>query len=200
MLKKHFYIARLIIFLGIYFDVNAQSFIRNFYLQQIENSVKINFIIANPPYCTGYQIQKADEPDGEFNVIYNYSSVCSDDNSPKNVIYFDTEPIKNDLAYYRIYVAPSIFSSVQSITYYESSETGYILYSNPINELFKLKVNSPFAGVEFYNGTGRKILDFIANSEGLVNENIALLPDGIYYFLIRTSDNLILKGKVVKAQ
>lgn len=114
-------------------------------------------------------------------------------------MYYDEAPIKNAISYYRIHVPPSTFSDIQSIIYHESPETGYILYSNPVDIIFKIKINSSFAVAEVYNTSSRKLLEFKANAEGIINENIETLPNGIYYFLIKTTDNFIIRGKFVKA-
>jgi len=197
MLKISFYIIGLFLF-SICKNVNAQTSIRNFNLQQYQQSIKVSFIIATNQYCTGYQIQRTADINGEYSVIYDYPSICSDVIEPKSVIYYDENPIKNVISYYRIYVAPSAYSAILPITYHEAPELGYILYSNPTNATFKIKVNSPYAVSEVYNNTGRKLLVFTADAAGMIHENIEQLPDGIYYFLIRTTDNLLIKGKLIK--
>ena len=200
MLKNYLCIWSLFFLFSIYPNVNAQTSIRNFYVQQYEKSVKISFIIASQQYCTGYQIQRSADAGTEFSVIYDYPSICSDNVEPKSVIYYDESPVKNSISYYRIHVPPSTFSDVQSIIYHESPETGYILYSNPSDETFKIKINSSYAIAELYNISGRMLLTFTANSEGVINENIETLPNGIYYFLLKTTDNFIIRGKFIKAQ
>lgn len=198
MLKNNLYISCLF-FLCIYSPINAQIGIRNFYIQQYEKSVQISFIVESQQYCTGYQIQRSEDKDSEFTVIYNYPSICGDNPQVKSIVYYDEAPIKNAISYYRIHIPPSTFSNIQSIIYHESPETGYILYSNPIDVTFKLKINSSFAVAELYNTSSRKLLEFTANEEGMINENIEILPNGIYYFFIKTTDNLIIRGKFVKA-
>lgn len=199
MLKNYLYISCLLFLFSIYPNVNAQTSIRNFYVQQFEKSVKISFIVASEQYCTGYQIQRSADAGAEFNVIYDYPSICGDNPEVKSVVYYDEDPIKNTTSYYRIHIPPSTFSNVQSIIYHESPETGYILYSNPVDETFKIKTNSSYAIAQVYNSSGRMLLVFMANSEGVINENIETLPNGIYYFLVKTTDNFIVRGKFVKA-
>lgn len=198
MLKKLLYISCLLSLLGICSIVNAQTSIRNFYLQQYQKSIKVNFVITSRQYCTGYEIQRSTDTI-EFVSIYNYPVFCSESREPISVVYYDEQPVKNTISFYRIYVPPSTLSSIQAITYRESPDLGYILYSNPVDQIFKMKVNSPFATTELYNVTGRKLFDFLADAEGMINENIQLLPNGIYYFLIKTKDNLMVRGKFVKA-
>lgn len=199
MLKNYLYISCLSFLFSICLKVNAQTTIRNFYVWQSQKSVEIGFIVESAQYCTGYQIQRSADAGSEFNVIYDYPSICGDNPEVKSVVYYDKDPVKNSISYYRIHVPPSTFSEVQSIIFHESPDTGYILYSNPVNETFKLKVNASHATVELFNTLGRKVVVFTTNSEGMINENIQTLPNGVYYFLIRTMDNYFLKGKFVKA-
>lgn len=196
MLRSWLYIVCFV--LGSYgYQLSAQPTVKSFKLQQLQERLQLSFIITEGQYCTGFQIQRSDLPDN-FYSIYSYPAVCVDNPEPKNFVVYDEAPLKNITAYYRVYIPPNTYSTIESIRFLDSPADGYILYSNPIRHELKLSVNSANAIVTIYNTSGHKIAVYQTNNEGITQENIDAFSNGIYFFLIVTQEGKVIKGKFAK--
>lgn len=197
MLRPWLYI--LCIVLNSYcFELSAQPSVRAFKLQQIQQRIQLSFIITEGQYCTGFQIQRSEVPDNFYN-IYSYPAVCVDNAEPKSFTVFDDAPLKNITAYYRVFIPPDTYSSIESIQFLESLKDGYILYDNPVRHDLRISVNSAKAQVNLYNSSGHQIAVYETNEEGVLQANMDLFSNGMYFFLIVTPEGKVIKGTFVKS-
>lgn len=188
------------LFLSITFisiNLGAQSRIQNLSGAQHKGNVQLNFVITEGESCAGYQIQRSENP-FNFDLLYDFSGICGDLIKPQSFSYTDESPLKNTTTYYRVFIPPLDYSDIISLTYFDFPESGYILFSNPVTSSLKILVNSSSSTIEIYDGQGNKLFNFIANSEGYVDEPISSIPNGLYYFLIKTKNEKILKGRFLK--
>lgn len=180
-------------------SVTSQSRVSNLSAIQYRNSIQLSFTIIPGNYCSGYTILRSNDA-ANFQTIYLYPSVCGDFVKAQNIIYYDKEPLKNIVSYYQIYIPPNSYSDIVSVNYLESIEDGYILFSNPISNELKIHTGSGYSSLEVYDTKGNKTLELKANENGLIKENINEIPNGIYFFIIKSNDNNIVKGKFLKQQ
>lgn len=199
MKYNYLYIVAFIFLFAFLNSANAQSRILNFDAIQYKNSIQLNYTIAPGDYCVGYDILRSDNA-VNFYVIYNYPSVCGDGIKAQNITYYDTNPLKNIVSYYQIFIPPNSYSNVVSVNYWESFENGYILFSNPINNELKIHTGFGYSTLEIYDIKGNKTLELKANEEGLIEENVNNIPNGLYFFIIKTNNIRLLKGRFLKQQ
>jgi hypothetical protein len=194
---RFYYIIFSLLFTFVFRSVQSQTRITNFGVVQYKNSIQLSFIITPGEYCTGYDVLRSSDGTN-FQNIYNYPSVCGDIIKPKQMVYYDESPQKNIKSYYQVFVPPNNYSEVLSITYYEISKLGYVLLSNPTTDFLKIYINSSFAKLELYDLTGNKVSEFITDKEGWINQNISSMNSGMYVFVVTTTDERKLSGKIIK--
>lgn len=199
MKYNYFYITAFLFLFVTFNSASAQSRIINFNAVQYKNSIQLNYTIAPGDYCIGYDVLRSDNAI-DFYSIYNYPSVCNDGITAQNITYYDTNPLKNIVSYYQIFVPPNSYSSIISVNYRESYENGYVLFSNPIDNELKIHTGFSYSSVEVYDLKGNKTLEFKANEEGLLKESVSEIPNGIYFFIIKGNDARFIKGRFLKQQ
>lgn len=194
---KFYYVILSIFFSFIFQSMQSQTRVTNFDVIQYKNSIQLSFIITPGEYCIGYEVMRSSDG-SNFQNIYNYPSVCGDIVKPQQMVYYDEAPQKNIKSYYQVFVPPNNYSEVLSITYYEFSKLGYVLFSNPSTDLLKIFINSSDAKLELYDLTGNKVSEFISDKEGWIIQNISSMNSGMYVFMITTPDERTLSGKIIK--
>lgn len=176
--------------------VFAQSRINQFTAIQYKEQVQIGFIITPGQSCTGYQIQRSDNLT-DFETLYDFSGICGDAVKPQNISYTDSSPLKTTL-YYRAFIPPGDYSEIITVNYLDFADAGYILFSNPVSDIFNVRVNSHECVIELFNTAGEKVTEFTSDPNGLFTKNLSDIPGGLYHFLIKTAEGRYLRGRFIK--
>ena len=186
----------MILYLGT-LNTYSQSRVQELTATQYNQNIVINYLISAGNTCSGYQILKSNDS-LNFSVIYDYAGICGESSKAQNIIFNDERPEKNKKNYYKILIQPSDYSPVISLFYTDFSEKGYILMQNPVTNNLSILSNSNSAILKIYNQVGNLTLSLNPNEQGLYQEDITALANGIYYFVIETSKGNPLRGKFIK--
>jgi hypothetical protein len=177
--------------------LSGQSRIKDFTAVQYKENVQVNFTISPGQSCTGYQIQRSDNLT-DFETLYDFSGICGDAVKAQAVSFTDAAPLKIPVSYYRAFIPPADYSEAVTINYLEFPSTGYILFSNPVSGPLKVLVNSRLATLELFNAKGEKLLELTSDGKGLLTTDLSNFQNGLYYFLIKTEEGRLLKGRFIK--
>ena len=175
----------------------GQSRIKNFTAVQYKENVQVSFIIVPGQSCTGYQVQRSDNAT-DFETLYDFSGICGDAVKAQAISFTDSDPLKIDVSYYRAFIPPADYSEILSVSYLGFPSSGYILFPNPVAGMLNVLVNSRSATLELYHSNGEKLTEATSNANGLLTKDMSGFQSGLYYFLIKTEENRLIKGRFIK--
>jgi hypothetical protein len=190
-------ILYLIFFICVKYNVKSQSRVKNLKLIQFKESIYIDFTITKGNSCLGFTIQQSNDSIN-FSTIYEFIGICGELTKEQDISYTYDNPSKNIKNYYRVFIPPADYSEIKSIDVTSISIEGYLLYDNPFANLLKIKTikNST---ILIFNSKGEKLIEYSADIDGMINQDISFLDNGLYMFLIKHSNNTYLNGKFIKS-
>lgn len=97
-----------------------------------EAFVGVRFTITKGSSCNGYSIYHSLDS-VNFKVIYDYAGVCGSSASDDQKSYTHTSPTPNRVNYYKVDLWPVETSRIVGILIPAETESGILLYPNPIS-------------------------------------------------------------------
>ncbi len=171
--------------------------VEEFELVHVNNEVSIFFTIGKGYTCNGIDILRSN--DGiTFESIGDISGVCGSITSPISYSFVDNQPIQNKTSYYKLNLGGLGFSETKSITVLSTTDIGYILTPNPIQEsgvVHFSNVNNEMFEILIVDLSGHLVQ--LSTTRG---QNITIKTDnlynGFYTFVLRNeSTSTIIRGK-----
>ena len=177
-------------------QVHSQILVNYFNLSTHQSSIFLSFEIGAGNTCNGITIERSTDS-LNFNPIYSFEGICGDPGFAVNYTWNDQNPVPNTKNYYRLNFGGTDFSQVYSIYLDQSGNVGYLLKNNSSNGILQFFLTTQANDdvvLYCYNGNAELMLksEFENNSVFLDQNN---LSSGIYYFIIVSSQNPVIKGK-----
>jgi hypothetical protein len=168
-----------------------------FELVQVNNEVSIFFTIGKGYTCNGIDILRSD--DGVFfSPIGDISGVCGSITSPISYSFVDNQPIQNKTSYYKLNLGGLGFSETKSITVLSTTDLGYLLTPNPMQE----------SGVVHFSNVNNELFEMqivdlrgqLVQLSSTTEQNLTIITDnlsnGFYTFVLRNeSSATVIRGK-----
>ena len=192
---------RILLFLGLVYlnhlKLSAQSRVQELTSTQYKKSIFLNFIITSGSTCSGYQIQHSLDSIN-FELLFDYYGVCGEQTKSQSFSFVDENPVKNAKNYYRVFIPPNDYSKINTISYFDLSDNGYLLFNNPVNKNLIILSNNTNSLMKIFNQTGSLVKAIYSNENGLYDEDISSLEGGLYLFFIESSQGKNITGKFLK--
>jgi hypothetical protein len=168
-----------------------------FELVHVNNEVSIFFTIGKGYTCNGIDILRSD--DGLFfSPIGDISGVCGSITSPISYSFVDNQPIQNKTNYYKLNLGGLGFSETKSITVLSTTDLGYLLTPNPIQEsgvLHFSNVNNEMFEILIVDLSGH-LVQLTSTREQNLTIKTDNLPIGFYTFVLRNEISAtVIRGK-----
>jgi hypothetical protein len=168
-----------------------------FELVHVNNEVSIFFTIGKGYTCNGIDILRSD--DGVvFTPIGDISGVCGSITSPISYSFVDNQPIQNKMSYYKLNLGGLGFSDTKSIIVLSTTDLGYILTPNPLQEsgvLHFSNVNNELFEMQIVDLRGQ-LVQLSSTREQNLTIKTDNLPIGFYTFVLRNeSSSTVIRGK-----
>jgi len=164
--------------------------------------VLIRFSLTAGQACPGYEIQHSLDS-VNYLQIYNYAGICGDSGFEESFSFTHSNPMFNQVNYYRVVIPGFETSRVVSVFVSENVLAANILpYPNPVvneNTLYLKFFN--FEGPELegfvfnQNGVREKTL-YLKNNSGLAEFDIGILRNGLYIIWL-TDGNILMRSKFI---
>jgi len=168
-----------------------------FELVHVNNEVSIFFTIGKGYTCNGIDILRSD--DGVFfRPIGDISGVCGSITSPISYSFVDNQPIQNKTSYYKLNLGGLGFSETKSITVLSTTDLGYLLTPNPIQEsgvVHFSNVNNELFEIQIIDLRGQ-LVQLSSTREQSITIKTNNLSNGFYTFVLRNeSYSTVIRGK-----
>ena len=181
--------------------VDAQAFFRGFTVQQVEDTIALDWTIAAGNFCINMEVQRA-TPTTDFERIAVFAGVCGNDEQDEPYTFSDGGPFSLDAEYsYRIWASNgTVISDTLSLNYFFLYDNQVLLGPNPMqNEtkvFFNNATNSTYTLV--VNDLKGKVVKVLSNDE---RNSISLTRDGlaqgVYILQLRDSEDVVTTRKLV---
>lgn len=198
MRKTNIFIFLLVIFLHLNFF--SQSRITKLNAIVLGDNIRIDFTISAGNACAGYSILKSTDT-LNFTTVYEYGGVCGDALVDESHSFLDTNVAKNTNLFYKIYIPPSDYSKIVSVSINDSGKSPYLLFPMPVKDTLTVYIGNNVPknyNVKLINTGGDVLLELNAVILNMFKMDLSLLPASIYYLLIYDDKQNISKLKVVK--
>lgn len=193
------FILFLIALIGLIPDFFAQTeILEQFYLDQVNGRVRLNWSIKSGNTCNGIDIERS-EDSLYFQKTGDIEGTCGSSISVISYSFTDENPILNKKSYYRLKLGGSSYSQILSIEVIDVSANNYLLRPNPISESGQLYFkNDNHAEFDFiiYNQNGEEI-SRLRTTENLIIIKADDFLTGLYFFHLLSIENKTdIKGKI----
>jgi hypothetical protein len=178
---------RAAIFFLILFSLNLHAQrIKYFSVYTASSSVGVAFTIGAGQQCLGYTILHSSDS-VNFSRIYDYPQTCGSTSEDVQITYTHTNPLQNQVNYYRIQLEPYEISQTRRIYVSSQPNANMILYPNPVYfhaEMLNAKMfnttSTRFAGY-IYNQFGTTIREVdVTTKSDVATPDISGLENGVY--------------------
>jgi len=168
-----------------------------FELVHVNNEVSIFFTIGKGYTCNGIDILRS--IDGiTFESIGDISGVCGSITSHISYSFVDSNPEINKTSFYKLNLGGLGFSETKSITVLSTTDLGYLLTPNPIQELGVLhfsNFNNELFEIQIVDLRGQVVQLSTTRGQNFTI-NTDNLSSGFYTFILRNeSSSNIVRGK-----
>ncbi len=182
-------------------ETGAQR-ISNFNLYAVGKSVSVNFTIVKGSSCSGYSVFHSLDS-VNFSLIEDYAGICSSSSEDYSNSYTHTNPTQNHFNYYKVQIAIGEVSEVKSIYVTQNSNSGLILYPNPIggtddqmNFRALASPNNHLSGY-IYDVNGKKYADLdVKTYDTKASFSVSGFKSGIYFVWLSDGE-LLYTGKFI---
>jgi hypothetical protein len=136
-----------IFILGFIQSAASQNIVlKNFSAQQINLSVKLDFILEQGSTCNGITIQRAGN-NFLFYDIGEIQGICGNPGYDVPYTFTDNAPISNRTNYYRLIFSGNTYSDTINIHYFDYGKSGIVILPNPVSD---------YADIYFKGASGKK--------------------------------------------
>jgi hypothetical protein len=157
-----------------------------FLLQQVQNTVTMQFTINSGNTCNGIDILRSIDSI-HYSVIGNISGVCGSTTDDVTYSFTDFNPVINFDNYYKLDLNVLGFTPVEKIHVY-NQEGGVVLFPNPSESstgIFYPSTAGRTASIELFNSLGKRILIFENVKQNPFEFQTGHLNAGIYFLRLR---------------
>ena len=166
-------------------------------VNQVDEGVLVNFTIRGGITCSGVTIQKSS--DGiNYENVYEFSGICGAPSTDETYNYTDTDPVINNISYYRLDLASlHIYSEVISITFIDY-RNGALVLPNPCRndcKVYFVNKTGDAHEIKLFNSSGNIILNDLVEDDFWQLPEVAL-PPGYYHFVIYRESEVLYSGKI----
>jgi len=169
-----------------------------FSIIESKGNVYLDWQIIAGSTCNGIQIFHSTD-NINFKQIGSIDGVCGSSYEPRDYNFTDNNPVKNKNNYYRLELGGSGASHILSVEIIDI-ESGYQIRPNPVSDNAKLYFDNntgQLFQLGIYNLKGERFFN-IETRRDFFDLNTEKIQSGIYFFAIRTEDNLqTAKGRII---
>ena len=169
----------------------------SFSLNQVNGQVHINIVISSGNLCNGIKVFRSTDS-LNFNQIGFIPGYCGNLLETVSYNYTDTDPIKNQISYYKLELGLES-SNIQSILVVDLSKGKYKVWPNPIQEsgiLYFENDQQKEAIISLFSLKGNLVKQIITTTSS-VQINSGLLQSGTYVFSIEKNNEQPIIGKLI---
>ncbi len=171
----------------------------NFETKQVGTQISVSWQIDSGSTCNGIKIFRSS--DGlNFNEIHFIDAVCGSSFEAKNYLFFDQQPLQNQLNIYRLFFGTSTYSINDSVFFFATKADEIPCFPNPASDKIQFRIDNPQSAkysIKIFDGNGKECL----SSESITEINEVLINNwlkGIYFIYSESENGTKRKGTFVK--
>jgi hypothetical protein len=172
---------------------------RSFSVTQAEKGVLISFTIKGGITCSGVKVERSTDK-LKFDEIHEFAGVCGAINTDESYVFTDSNPVINQIAWYRLDLGSlGWYSALVDVKYIEYNSGGITIFPNPCNENCTVYFsNNTLVEHELvvFNALGKLILSDKINGESASFSTYGL-PHGIYFLRLYKNEEERYSTKVL---
>ncbi len=187
-----------IYFFSISFTTYAQSVVTGFRLQQVGNTVKIEFIIPGGVTCNGMDILRSTDS-VNFDVALSIAGVCGSTSDDVFYLFTDENPVLNSDNYYRVELKQIGYSSILKIHVIDQTFKASV-FPNPSKAVAHIYFSPDYgrtADLSLFSLEGKMLMQ-IQEAPNSFYMSVEFLENGMYYLQLLTNEQKKLMVILIK--
>jgi hypothetical protein len=173
------------------------DFLDEFSITEVNNKVKIDWVITSGRTCLGTKIYKSSDS-VNFELIGSIEGICGSVYSRQPFSYYDEAPLKNKTSYYQLEFGGFGKSRILSLEVINTEGSDYLLYPNPLiapTRLFIDNNNNDLLNFKLFNIQGIEINNMFTTGEYFTIDSDKLLVGQYYFFVYNSKNEIKARGK-----
>ena len=159
----------------------------------------MKWVISAGFTCNGTEIYWS-EDSINFERVGGIAGLCGSVSEDISYSFTHNNPISNKLNYYRLELGTNGDSQTISTFYVNLSAESHLIIPNPVKTkttvYFRNSANRSIA-FQLYNNKGQIIFERSEVFDSKIELDVALYPNGLYYFVIQSEGSNPIKGKIL---
>ncbi|RLD25502.1 MAG: hypothetical protein DRI54_04730 [Bacteroidetes bacterium] len=198
-MKKLF--LSILLFIGVSFHgVSQEHEILSYFFGLIkDDQIILKWGIIGGNTCNGILINHSID-DVNYTQVGEIPGICGSQTTELPYTFIHDSPVSGQKNYYKLELGLQGSSTPLIITFYNTSENGYLLFPNPGNDLLQIVVTGNGEPVELiYSDVSGKIFgSFNSNSGEVISVPTQEWVSGVYFISIYKAEELIASPRWVK--
>lgn len=187
----------MIVILNYYSYCQSQDLLDEFKISEIDNKVKLDWVISSGKTCNGTKIYKSLDSIN-FELISSIEGVCGSEYFRQPFTFVDEVPSKNKKSFYQLEFGGYGKSKILSIEIIDTYGIEYLLYPNPLLEPARILIDNNSnrkLNLKVFDIQGLEWIDLFTTDEYFTIDTDKLLSGNYYFVVFNNKKEIKAKGK-----
>ncbi|MFZ9943100.1 MAG: T9SS type A sorting domain-containing protein [Bacteroidia bacterium] len=185
--------------LPVFSKAQTDTLFKRFTLVQTPEGVLVDFTMFAGATCNGIRLERSSDS-LSFETVHEFVGVCGSSTGETSYQFTDLNPIRNQIAYYRLDAGlQGLYSDLRSIFYIDYGSDGLTVFPNPCRDGCTWYINNlsgDFFDCILTDAAGR-LMRRETIQGNMWQPETQSLPQGLYYYQIRRQNELKYAGKIL---